>query len=365
MSTKATNSSSNPELKSMTVIKVLANPSLSKEAEVFYKKVKKIETLKKSNDDLKNRLESIRIQVLSVMSPLTDKIRDLKFSNLEILDQHMKANELKAKEKKKLKSLIVELSAQFIEEFNDDRGKQFYNAYSDMGFDEQQDQMLDDFESFMKGIFDDFGDDLDDEFNTHFNSQYKKKPKEESQQQFKFKDEQKNTFGEDFDKNLRRNKKPGKKSKAEIQKEKVELESKSLYRNLMKKLHPDLEQDEFKRLEKTEISQKITSAYNENNIYELLKLRSEHLDESLSNEELKIYDSELNQKIKELQHERVLIQKGNEGFFDYFYQKSDASIKRIVNQDKKKLQLWINEETELQQIYSDTSLLKKLLMGTL
>lgn len=77
--------------------------------------------------------------------------------------------------------------------------------------------------------------------------------------------------------------KPKKKTKAQIEKEKrlEEREKKKemsmglLYKSLVHILHPDIEQDPAKKLVKSEIMKRLTRAWKERNLYELLNIEGE------------------------------------------------------------------------------------------
>ncbi|MBK8443826.1 MAG: hypothetical protein IPL35_10650 [Sphingobacteriales bacterium] len=104
------------------------------------------------------------------------------------------------------------------------------------------------------------------------------------------------------------------KSKAQIKREEKEQENKKnisknvreIYTQLVKQLHPDLEKDEVKRLEKTETLQKITQAYESNNFFLLLQYQLQYIDNandqiaSLEDSRLKYYNQLLEEQIEEL-----------------------------------------------------------------
>jgi hypothetical protein len=84
------------------------------------------------------------------------------------------------------------------------------------------------------------------------------------------------------------------------------LEKKSLntiYRQLAKALHPDLEQDPIKKEEKLEEMKKLTMAYEEGDIHTLLKLKVEHVSSEKPEEQndLKIYNNLLRKKLESLE----------------------------------------------------------------
>ena len=95
------------------------------------------------------------------------------------------------------------------------------------------------------------------------------------------------------------------------QKEKENLKNKSLksiYINLAKLLHPDTETDEETKLFKEEIMKKITIAYNNKDIFTLLKLEMEWIKKEEKNLDnipistIKLYNEILLEQIKELEN---------------------------------------------------------------
>lgn len=99
-----------------------------------------------------------------------------------------------------------------------------------------------------------------------------------------------------------------------LQKQKTTKSVRKVYMDLVKAFHPDLETDEAEKLRKTEIMQKVTQTYQENNLLELLKLQIEferidqdHL-ENLGKEQLTYYNLVLKEQVEELEKEKLEIQ---------------------------------------------------------
>jgi hypothetical protein len=83
----------------------------------------------------------------------------------------------------------------------------------------------------------------------------------------------------------------------------------SIYKQLARVLHPDLEQDSERREFKSALMQKLTAAYRDNDLHTLLSLELEwiHQEEGdiarLTEEKLNIYNQVLKEQAAELQHE--------------------------------------------------------------
>lgn len=108
------------------------------------------------------------------------------------------------------------------------------------------------------------------------------------------------------------------KSKKQIEAEKIQQEIDAvkqknigtIYKQLAKLFHPDLEQDEERKLEKVLLMQELTAAYEAKNLHALLSLElkwihneKDHL-ESLTEEKLAIYLEILKEQVAELQIEK-------------------------------------------------------------
>lgn len=99
-----------------------------------------------------------------------------------------------------------------------------------------------------------------------------------------------------------------------LTKQKTTKSVRTVYMDLVKAFHPDRETDEAEKIRKTEIMQRVTQTYQENNLLELLKLQieferidQEHL-ENLGKEQLTYYNLVLKEQVEELEKEKEEIQ---------------------------------------------------------
>ncbi|MBE9464629.1 hypothetical protein ACFP1I_04395 [Dyadobacter subterraneus] len=99
-----------------------------------------------------------------------------------------------------------------------------------------------------------------------------------------------------------------------LTKQKTTKSVRTVYMDLVKAFHPDRETDEAEKIRKTEIMQRVTQTYQENNLLELLKLQIEferidqdHL-ENLGKEQLTYYNLVLKEQVEELEKEKEEIQ---------------------------------------------------------
>jgi hypothetical protein len=87
----------------------------------------------------------------------------------------------------------------------------------------------------------------------------------------------------------------------------------TIYKQLAKLFHPDLEQDEKRKVEKSLLMQELTAAYEAKNLHALLRLElkwihkeNDHL-ESLTDEKLSIYLEILKEQVQDLQEQKESI----------------------------------------------------------
>lgn len=142
-----------------------------------------------------------------------------------------------------------------------------------------------------------------------------------------------------------------KKSAAERKEEKDKIEQdqhrkksiRAIYIDLIKAFHPDTEQDPTKKLEKEEISKKITEAYGNNDLYTLLNLETQFLEQQstrlsgMKAETAKSYLAMLDNQIKELKESIRSIIKTHDKLFVEMC-KPNAKPDKYLRKVKKELQ---------------------------
>lgn len=245
-------------------------------------------------------------------------------------------------------------------EFRDEELKTLYQKYSGEKFDDNY--VKEQYEDLAKSFKESFGLDLDVEelfekgpeayFAEHMNNfmnQLKEKQEENAENQKE-------------SKVRNRSKKQAETELKRAEEEKLlAQDAKSIYMRLIKKYHPDLEQDVELKEQKTEIVQRVTKAFQENDFLELLKLQIELLDEgesdasNLAEDMLMRYNKILQKQLNELQFHIYQIKMGSqellENYFDYNF---NFSEKKFI-QSKKEIENEIKEiEADLRDSYKKT-----------
>lgn len=210
---------------------------------------------------------------------------------------------------------------------------------------------------------------------------YQKYTKEEfafnnTPNQFNFEENKQSTSEEIIDKNeetdsdekkpdAKANKKanqPNKKQEKELEEQKIlALDAKAIYFRLIKKYHPDRQQDLEKQKEYTEISKLVTKAYKENDFMALLRLQVEYIDENendahaLADDMIERYNKILLSQLTELNITVVQAKRNAHGLFEDFFDENYTFSEKLFEKKKREIEISISkikqniEESHLQK----------------
>ena len=283
-----------------SIVKIEQQETLTKEQIKFNTLVTRIEKRKKEFNVIKDKIEEGRKIVNEIFIPLELKHGEILKSYVLQLDQNYDMSFFKKKEKEKISFLITQQLTMLNSLFKDDPelDKLLHKYFSDEDKEDAAD-MISDFMSDFLGMEIDPEDIWDDE---------------KMRQKFQDYNEQLDLN----DKDALSNEKPKKKTAAQKRKEEAKKQEafhigkavKKIYTDLVKKLHPDKEQNEELRDRKTELMKKITVAYKENNFLSLLHYHQEYLAETerhnleeMTDSQLKYYNKLLQEQAKEIQNQ--------------------------------------------------------------
>ena len=277
---------------------------LSAAQKQFNSLTKKIDSKKKLLIEWKETIPLYRQKIEQEYEPLEEALSNHKSKWVQLLDQFYDMPLFKKTDKLKMKHLICELSENLITEFNKDDLKALFNKYSDDDYDtinQQAESAVGDLmKSIAEGMFNvDLGDDVDisspEKFQAYLQERLREQEDEQSAEPVK----------------------PRKKTKKQLEKEARQLEedelaSKSVrevYRKLVAALHPDREPDEEERKRKTELMQRVNTAYGKKDLLLLLALQLEieqidpaHLSH-IADSRLKHFNKILKEQLSELDQE--------------------------------------------------------------
>ncbi|HMX39539.1 MAG TPA: hypothetical protein PK971_04340 [Saprospiraceae bacterium] len=283
----------------------------------FNRLISKISKLQEEATAFDNVVLSCQKRASEELHPLMEQYNTYRVQMVELLDRAYDNRKIMASERKKLKPLIVGLSHTLIQDYDIEHLKPIYNKYSGSDYDEDDAeaeeytaQMMRSFVEQMMGI--DIPDDVDVSTPQKMEAYLSERmATEEAAEQ-----ERKRIAQEKRDKKPKTAKQlEQEKKRAEKQQKKAEEEAKitksvrEVYLDLVKTFHPDRETDAAERKRKTEIMQRVTDAYERNDLLALLQLQLEferidqsHL-ENLAEERLKHFNKVLRAQVKELEEQ--------------------------------------------------------------
>ncbi len=290
------------------IITKASTKKLTKNQLEFNKLTLKIEKLQKDIEKKKDKLDLALKMYGNDLHPLKEVLLKEREQNLLILWQHYKSKKLSAKDQTHLKQIVREHLQRFFMELNElpsENVKAIFNELENDDYDKKRAEEKSEAAKNLKAALKKMKVDLSGIDTTNENELYDRL---RAHQQKEFETNQNAGY------NNKEKKKTAKQIEAEkIQQDAEELKQKNIgtiYKQLAKLFHPDLEQDESKKAEKALLMQELIAAYESKNLHALLTLElkwihkeNEHL-ESLTEEKLVVYLQILKDQIADLTFEK-------------------------------------------------------------
>ena len=266
----------------------------------FDKKLKQIESDELKLKTLEQELMALQSRVATLATPIVDEFCELRFENLNRLKQHRSDSYFKKKEKRQIIHLMVEL-AYGLQSMGDERAEAFL------------DELL---------------------------------PEQNSENE---------DSDEEADSCIHR---PAPTTAAQLE---GKLEIKSLFRQLAKAFHPDKEPLEHLKEERTSLMKKITAAYENQDLYGLLKLEKEHMGErEFSEDKIELYIKHINDRLKGLKSLEASLKKHGplSTIYKFIYSRQVTIQEYNIKNELSKIEEEVRKEKVLQQIIWDSGSLR-------
>jgi hypothetical protein len=284
---------------------------LSKQQQAFNKLVKKIEKLRlelvQVNKSLDEKLDFYQKHIY----PLEQQLTELNIETTKLLYRFFKDKKLLSKKEKMTVGQIIAARLNGIFQFKngepEDELKEIFKAVQGISYEEAAEEDFRNMKNEMEGMFEQFG------FEMNFDDLHSKMTQEEiikkaMEMQEKFKQQ---AADKDKDQNKRKKtKKQQEKEERERQLEEARTKNiGSIYKQLAKIFHPDLEQNEDQKQQKEELMKKLTIAYENKDLHTLLSLelawiqKEENNPDKLTDDKLSIYNEVLKEQVYELEEE--------------------------------------------------------------
>lgn len=295
-----------------------ADTKKSKLQSRYEKLLKDIDKKKKQHQNLKEGLRVAVPRVISELQPLAKAEADWHIKKLIRLDEIADEIVISKAKKDMFIDYIVEEAESFLSNshpenedlkriFEKYSGDSFENDLSDSPFDSDIEDPF-----FARDIFDEGFD--ENSFKSNENAKSSKKTK----------------------------KKPTKREIQEAEEQKIlALDSKAIYFRLIKKYHPDRQQDIEKQKEFTEISKLVTKAYKENDFMALLRLQVQYIDENendahtLADDMIERYNKILLAQLEELNTTIAIEIMNSRGMVNDFFDENYAFSEKLFQKTKK------------------------------
>jgi len=272
---------------------------LSKAQKTFNARIKQIEKLRALRAAWDGAIPPFQQKYASDLHPLIEASTDLQVKLVHRLDGAHGLTGLTQTERRILRSLIIELTAELLSDRDDAALKAVYNKHTQSDFDGEQAAELEEAKSMfedMLGI--ELGDDVDmrspDELLRRAQAQMEADVRARELRQAARKKSPKQLARE---------------ASQQAEEAQVNQSIREIYRKLASALHPDREPDPQARDRKTELMQRVNQAYDKRNLLQLLELQLEleHISPTaineLSEDRLIRYNQILKDQVRELEHE--------------------------------------------------------------
>ncbi|MDD2722878.1 MAG: hypothetical protein PHH59_02490 [Methylovulum sp.] len=316
--------------------------TLSAAQKQFNSLSKKIDRQKNLLREWKETIPSYHQKVGQEYDPLVETLNQHQLEWIKLLDTFHDQPLFKKTDKAKIKHLIIDVCEDLLVEMETDEVKALFNKYGDEDFDTIKQETDAAVGELMKGLAKemldvDLEDDVDLSSPEKFQAYLQEKLREQSATQAQ-------------EQTPHQPKKTKKQLAQEArQQEEEALASKSVqevYRKLVAVLHPDREPDEAERERKTELMQRVNTAYGKKDLLQLLELQLEieqidlaHLSQ-MADSRLKYFNKILKDQLAELDQEIFQIEEAFklELQMPYYAQLSPKQLVLNLEQDTREVE---------------------------
>jgi hypothetical protein len=309
-------------------------------------------------------IPNYQAEVLNSFQPLRDGFAGLQAQMVELLDGYCFSIKFTPLQKDKVSQIIADICDELINDHGRDDLKPIANRHSDIDFDDLRSQrqvMGDDvFRAMLDGEFDLDPDDVELDMHDPFGAAERLRGIVDEQERIA--EEQR----------PRRKKTARQLAKEQFEKEeesKISQSIRAVYRQLVGALHPDRELDPAERERKTDLMQKVTVAYKNSDLLQLLELQLtvEQIDQSaidsINEDRLTYFNKILQRQSQELKREieDIELDIGIAAGFAPFELITPKKIMSSLKKDKKQLEIAIAGIREDLRTFQDIRALKRWL----
>lgn len=297
-----------------------AKTPLSRLQKQFNSRIKRINKAKEDVEKLTLFIKTAQTKIAEHIDPVTEQIMKHRAEILKKLDFWYDNKYFRKNEKQKIAEIVVEGAVDLISGHGMNELKELHDKYSEQTYDEffaeeegrMKEFLAEEIKEHMGFDFDFEGMDMTNP--EEFLAKMAAMMEENAEKIIDFQKEK-------IEPKKSKKEKEKEKTKAQLAKEEKQKEelkniskiTKTIYNQLVKEYHPDREFDEKEREWKTRIMQRVTIAYKEDDLFELLRLKLElstHKETEVKNlpeKELKYYNKILMEQINELEDKKFAL----------------------------------------------------------
>ncbi|WP_428654083.1 hypothetical protein [Runella sp.] len=287
-----------------------AKAEQTKSQKEFNRLVQKIDTLEKSIVEYRETMTKLQQRAATELVPLREQYFEQRAQLVQRFDRAYESSFYKKNEKKKLAYLIQDIALELIEVGRMEELKPIYDKYSQGGsYDDILEEAKQEEAERLKSLFSVLGVDLGDDFDLNDPEKIQERLHQKMAEQQEDFETQQNQWKQQRTQRPKTQKQLDREAKKELEIRTGTKAVRTIYLDLVKAFHPDRETDEAEKARKTEIMQRVTQAYEKNDLMALLRLQLEferidqsHI-ESLAETHLKYYNKILREQTKELEME--------------------------------------------------------------
>ena len=295
-------------------------------------------------------------EVLRTFQPLRDSYAGFQAQMVELLDSHYTNNRFSRLQQEKVSHIIKDICFELINDHGRDDLKPVANRHSDIDFDDQQEQMKamggDVLRTMLEAEFGiDPGDielDMDDPYGT-------------ADKLGSILEEQQRKADDQRPRRKKTARQLAREAREKEEESKISQSIRAVYRQLVGALHPDRETDPEEHQRKTDLMQKVTVAYKNRNLLQLLELQLtvEQIDQnaidSINEDRLNYFNKILQRQSLELKQEieEVELHMKAAGGIDPFESLTPKKLFSALRKDKKQLELAIFEIQRDLRLFKD------------
>lgn len=355
-----------PNVKVVRIEESQRQPRLSPAQKKFNGLIQKIAAQKKLLASWQETIPQCRQEIAGKLTPLRTAYCEHQAEMVALLDTLYHAHKFTHNQRDKIAHLITGMCEELISQHGREELKPLYNDYSGWDFDAAAQEGNEAASELLKSMFErEFGVELDDE-EFDFSD-----PEGTADRLAEKVQEQQRLAEESRSKRKKTAKQLAKEAREQEEEAHVSKSIQAVYRQLVAALHPDREPDPAERARKTELMKKVTVAYGNKDLLQLLELQLsvEQIDQSkinnIAEDRLKHYNKVLQSQLEELQEEVALMEldlKSMAGIAPYEHL-SPQRLLALLNEDIRALRSEISRIQHDLRMFKDVKQFKSWLKG--